>query len=70
MYENVQVVDGKKQINREFLINNLGKKHNLIINLKDGKKLEGWLGIEDDYFFFIGGVNFSFSDVIDVEVIY
>ena len=37
MYENVQVVDGKKQINREFLINNLGKKHNLIINLKDGK---------------------------------
>ena len=69
MYENVQVVDGKKQINRELLINNLGKKHNLIINLKDGKKLEGWLGIEDDYFF-ISGVNFSFSDVIDVEVIY
>ena len=69
MYENVQVVDGKKQINREFLINNLGKKHNLIIDLKDGKKLEGWLGVEDDYLF-IGGVNFSFSDVVDVEVIY
>lgn len=69
MYENVQIIDGKKQINRELLINNLGKNHNLIINLKDGKKLEGWLGIEDSYFF-IGGVNFSFSDVIDVEVIY
>ena len=34
MYENVQVVYGKKQINRELLVNNLGKNHNLIINLK------------------------------------
>lgn len=50
MYENIQVVDGKKQINRELLVNNLGRNHNLIINLKGGKKLEGWLGVEDDYF--------------------
>ena len=69
MYENVQVADGKKQINREFLINNLGKNHNLIINFIDGKMLVGWLGVEDDYFF-IGGVNFSFSDIIDVKIIY
>ena len=69
MYENVQVVDGKKQINRELLMANLGKNHSLIIHLRDGQKVEGWLGLEEDYFF-IGGVNFSLSDIVDMEVIY
>lgn len=69
MNENIEIRDGKKQINRELLISNLGKNHNLIINLKDGKRLEGWLGREDDYFF-IGGVNFSLSDIVDVKIIY
>ena len=69
MNENIEIRDGKKQINRELLISNLGKNHNLIINLRDGQKVEGWLGREDDYFF-IGGVNFSFSDIIDVKIMY
>ena len=69
MYENVQIIDGKKQINRELLIANLGKNHSLIIYLKGGQKVEGWLGIDEGYFF-IGGVNFSLSDIVDMEVIY
>lgn len=69
MYENMQIIDGKKQINRELLIANLGKNHSLIIHLRDGRKVEGWLGLEEDYFF-IGGVNFSFSDIVDAEVLY
>lgn len=69
MYENVQIIDGKKQVNRELLMNNLGKNHNLIIKLKNGKIVEGWVCIEDD-FYFVGGLNFQDSDVIDVEVIY
>ena len=69
MYENVQIIDGKKQINRELLVANLGKNHSLIIYLKDGQKVEGWLGIDECYFF-IGGVNFSLSDIVDMEVIY
>ena len=70
MYENVQIIDGKKQINRELLMANLGRNHSLIIHLRDGQKAEGWLGIDGGGYFFVGGVNFSFSDVIDVEVIY
>ena len=69
MYEIVQIIDGKKQINRELLIANLGKNHSLIIHLRDGQKVEGWLGIDEGYFF-IGGVNFSLSDIVDMEVIY
>ena len=69
MYENVQIIDGKKQVNRELLMNNLGRNHNLIIKLKNGKTVEGWVGIEDD-FYFVGGLNFNNDDVIDVEVIY
>lgn len=69
MYENVQIIDGKKQVNRELLMNNLGRNHNLIVKLKNGKIVEGWVGIEDD-FYFVGGLNFQDSDLIDVEVIY
>ena len=69
MYENVQIIDGKKQVNRELLMNNLGRNHNLIIKLKNGKTVEGWVGIEDD-FYFVDGLNFNNDDVIDVEVIY
>ena len=69
MYENVQIIDGKKQVNRELLMNNLGRNHNLIVKLKNGKTVEGWVGIEDD-FYFVGGLNFQDSDLIDVEVIY
>ena len=69
MYENVQTIDGKKQVNRELLMNNLGKNHNLIIKLKNGETVNGWVGIEDD-FYFVAGLNFSNDDVIDVEVIY
>ena len=69
MYENVQIVDGKKQVNRELLMNNLGRNHNLIIKLKDGQVVNGWVGLEDD-FYFVGGLNFSSSDVVDVEVVY
>ena len=69
MYENVQIIDGKKQINRVLLMANLGKNHSLIIRLRDGQKVEGRLGIDEGYFF-IGGVNFSLSDIVDMEVIY
>ena len=69
MYENVQIIDGKKQVNKELLMNNLGRNHSLIIKLKNGQTVEGWVGIEDG-FYFVGGLNFNNNDVIDVEVIY
>ena len=69
MYENVQIVDSKKQSNKELIMNNLGKNHNLIIKLKNGQVVQGWVGLEDGYYF-IGGLNFNNNDIVDVEVVY
>ena len=67
MYENVEIIEGKKQINRALLMDNLGKNHNITIKLKDGRIVTGWVGLEDNYYF-IGGLNFNDNDVVNVEV--